>query len=53
MTVDFVMDQRLQLELSVSAQQSHMVDADWFVKSNAYLCVKSIMLYMQHVTAPK
>ena len=50
MTVDFVMDQRLQ---SVSAQQSHMVDADWFVKSNAYLCVKSIMLYMQHVTAPK
>ena len=59
MTIDFVNDQYLQSEMSVSAQQSHMVDSDWIAKysvrqkSNAYLCVKWNMSYIQHVSAPK
>ena len=41
-----------------SAHNSHMVYADWIVKystrqeSKANLCVKWVMLYMQHVSAP-
>ena len=32
MHFDFVMDQCLQSELSVSTRQSNVVDADWIVK---------------------